>query len=71
MIVWYPCTQTEFLDLEDKYVKNNMDFRLINHQHLGDEEEPMDLFEWGDSVTRIPVLRSAMTINKELFWRAQ
>lgn len=69
MVIWHSCTAKEFGELQEQYCSNDSGFRLINHQHLGDEEEPMDLFEWGNPETRIPVLRSALTVNKELYWR--
>lgn len=70
MVVWYPCEQKEWLKLQDDYlVSGAHSFALLSHEHLGDEEEPMDLFIWGDFITKVPMLRSAMTINKELYWR--
>lgn len=68
MTIWYPCTPKEFLEIQKQYYDNSSSFRLINYQHLGDEVEPMDFFEWGEP-NQNPVLRSALTVNKELYWR--
>jgi len=70
MVVWHPVTSEEFLQLQSNYYKDGNSMFLISAEHLGDEEEPMDLFIWGDGVTRTPMLRSAVTVNKELYWRA-
>lgn len=69
MTVWYPCSLNEFIETEKKFYNDGNALVLLTKEHLGDEEEPMDLFVWGHSESRIPVLRSAITINKELFWR--
>jgi hypothetical protein len=70
MVVWYPCTHEEFLSTQEEIYKNgNAALLLLSHDHLGDEEEPMDLFIWGYAANRSPVLRSAVTVNKELYWR--
>lgn len=70
MVVWHPVTSEEFLQLQSNHYKDGNSLFLISAEHLGDEEEPMDLFIWGDGVTRTPMLRSAVTVNKELYWRA-
>lgn len=71
MIIWHPYTYQEFLDLQEQHYKNGNGLRLVNYQHLGDEKEPMELFEWGDSVTKALMLRSTLTVNRELYWRVE
>jgi hypothetical protein len=69
MTVWYPVDVDEWLKIVDLYVREGVPLRLLSHEHLGDEEEPMELFIYDDPRTETPVLRSATTINKELYWR--
>lgn len=71
MVIWHPCTYSEFVDLQEQHYKKGLAIRLVNYQHLGDEEEPMELFEWGDAVTHKLMLRSTITVNRELYWRAE
>lgn len=69
MIIWHPCSYSEYLEVELKHSRAGKPLVLLTHQHLGNEEEPMDLFIWGESKTRSPMLRSAVTINSKLYWR--
>lgn len=69
MVIWYPCTEKEFVTIQEEFYSGGNSIVLLSRDHLGDEEEPMDLFVWGDSVTRVPMLRSTTTVNKQLYWR--
>ncbi|MNK14306.1 hypothetical protein D3C87_324100 [compost metagenome] len=69
MNTWHPCTYTEYLEVELRHSRAGKPLVLLSHQHLGNEDEPMDLFIWGDGVTRNPLLRSAVTVNNKLYWR--
>jgi len=68
MIIWHSCTEKEFNDILNSRIEP---IRLLSHEHLGNDGEPMELFVWGDYATSVPVLRSALTVNKETFWRAE
>lgn len=71
MTIWHPITLDEWLTYVEQRNKEGKQLRLLSKEHLGDEEEPMELFIWGDSVSNIPVLRSAITSRNDLYWRAQ
>lgn len=69
MLPWYPCTTEDALQIQLAHFKNDNALVLLSYEHLGDEEEPLDLFIWGDFETKEPVLRSALAITKEQYWR--
>lgn len=71
MIIWKACTYKEFLEASESEFKSGRILHLINRQYLGDEKEPMDYFEWAWDDSKLPVLRSTLTVNKELYWRAE